>query len=901
MFAPVDVSELSSLWGMTFAAVAVKGLVLLALALAGSFLLRRAAASTRHFLWTATVVGMLALPFLGNTVPGWSIEGLGLPAAEPATEPVEETVAESHEPTATWFMAIDPDAQEGPAAGITATDPRGTATPVERFVRPIRVVEESPQELASTTLVGFANRMLDSMREWSPWTWALLAWELGVLLVLGWLAVGWIGLHRLEKRCRPVTDEAWTSAAEVAADEMGLERMPKLLRTDDAMTPLAWGVFRARVLVPANGDAWTDERRIDVLRHEFAHVARRDVLTQLIAQIACAVFWFHPLPWMAATRMRLERERAADDRVLLAGSRASAYAGHLLDMARTLRSEHGLAAASIGMARRSQLGERMDSLLDEKGRPRATSKTTRVVLGLFVAASVLPLAALQPAELEAAPPDRVLESDNPYPAPPVIGLRDGSVRVPAVTPVPPVPEAFTLPGVIDRELRRRTSAAREAAKLRAKTFTSAPRVYSVAPGQTPIAITRGGNPAVVVTSDNLRFDGGKWTMGALTADGNEISTKHTSWRSQDDDRTFEVEVSGRIRFNDDETDVELLDDDSYFDLFVEEDRDRRRMEIELDRDGNEVRRYFVRGRKTEIDDEARAWFATQVSEFMMMAGINTEERVQRWIDEDGVDATIDRLEDMDRDMAAASHWAALLRNDALEDEDVRRALRVAGRRVDSDFHKAQILGDRLHVFIGDPETADETVAFIESIDSDFSRGQLIREALEIEGLDDDLRAEILVLADGLDSDFEKGRVLAAFPGREFDPGSSNAFFRVLRGVDSDFEKTRALIEALPLALDDSEARESMWRAIEDIDSDFERANLIAALAPKLTDDAMVLEALEVVDGIDSDFEKARALGEFVDVAADSDAVRDAFTRVAESIDSDHEYGRIMRELSAAGR
>jgi hypothetical protein len=132
--------------------------------------------------------------------------------------------------------------------------------------------------------------------------------------------------------------------------------------------------------------------------HEMAHVKRFDALTQLIAQITAAVFWFSPFVWIAEWRMRIEREHACDDTVLQHGTEPTLYADELLQMVRSLvrRRTAQPAFAALAMARKSEFEGRMLAILDPE-RPRAVSgimsAVAFAVLSLLIAA---PLAAIDP-------------------------------------------------------------------------------------------------------------------------------------------------------------------------------------------------------------------------------------------------------------------------------------------------------------------------------------------------------------------------------------------------------------------------------------------------------------------------------------------------------------------------
>src|SRR5262245_51776370 len=150
-----------------------------------------------------------------------------------------------------------------------------------------------------------------------------------------------------------------------AARMIGLRRVPEVRIGGERMMPMVWGLFRPVLLLPAGAARWPAARLEAVLLHELAHIRRRDALTQLIAEIARAIYWFNPLVWIAARQMYLERELACDDMVLNAGTRPSDYAGDLLDLVRSLKTARATGMAAIAMARPSQIKVRLRAVLDD--------------------------------------------------------------------------------------------------------------------------------------------------------------------------------------------------------------------------------------------------------------------------------------------------------------------------------------------------------------------------------------------------------------------------------------------------------------------------------------------------------------------------------------------------------
>jgi beta-lactamase regulating signal transducer with metallopeptidase domain len=231
-----------------------------------------------------------------------------------------------------------------------------------------------------------------------PWpALILLIWITGAALVLGRLGLGILAVLWMARRTHPATDAPWLPLARRLAAQLQLSRVTFRRSRGPAM-PMAWGVLRPSVLMPAEADGWSEDRLRIVLLHELAHVRRADCLTHMLAQAACALHWMNPLAWMAARRLRTERERACDDLVLACGTAGPDYADQLLEIARTMgsgRLSATMAGASLAMARRSQLEGRLMSILDPSVPRTGLSRVRTAAAAIVALMTIVPLASLQ--------------------------------------------------------------------------------------------------------------------------------------------------------------------------------------------------------------------------------------------------------------------------------------------------------------------------------------------------------------------------------------------------------------------------------------------------------------------------------------------------------------------------
>lgn len=208
---------------------------------------------------------------------------------------------------------------------------------------------------------------------WLRWLWLAGAAAMALRLVAHYL--------QLRRQGRPLPA---AMAARLRRELDGFD--PRRLRLHPAGPALLWAP-RSLLLLPADFLERFDanERRL-VLRHELTHLRRGDALWSLVAELAFALLWFHPLAWLARPRFRLDQELACDERVLRDAPRDEAGYAH------TLLHSVGLSPmpALIPWLDPPQLKERLSMI--QRRRPGALRRGAGLVVlagllagGVFVA------------------------------------------------------------------------------------------------------------------------------------------------------------------------------------------------------------------------------------------------------------------------------------------------------------------------------------------------------------------------------------------------------------------------------------------------------------------------------------------------------------------------------------
>jgi len=327
------------------ASTVVKATFITAVGLIGAWLARRSRAAVRHAVLAASFAVLLALPVASILIA-----------------PIRIAVpAPAQERTAPFIFPASIDATQSVApvvagAGITSRTARWPVL--------------------------------------SPLALLFAGWFAGAAFFLLRTIVGLRRVRSLRRFGLP-----WHSGqlvAERLALDAGIHRRVEVLLDESLPAPVTCGVVHPAIVLPPDAKNWNGEDLNRAIIHELEHVRRCDWMSHCLARIVCAMYWFHPLVWIAWRQLALEAELSCDEAVL-ARSEATAYADQLVRLARRLSVAQ---PPALAMASRSDLSVRVGSVLDGR-RARGRAGASLVAVACAVAAAVV--LTMSPLRMVAAP------------------------------------------------------------------------------------------------------------------------------------------------------------------------------------------------------------------------------------------------------------------------------------------------------------------------------------------------------------------------------------------------------------------------------------------------------------------------------------------------------------------
>ena len=342
-----------------------------------AFLLRRRPARVRHALW---VVGLLCVPLL--PLISWAGSKAGTPQRQVAVIPhYRAQFAPMSEPA---YPVLPTRAAEAPDENSRAPAPS-----LERQA-PIPAPHLEPRAAAPAPLQPKPRARI------YPWAWGIAACAATTAALLAWVLFGWLQIRRRLRSGRVLNDARVAGILASAQDQTGVRFCTAVIESTADSVPMTFGTFLPVILAPRGLLAsLSDEEVRALLVHELAHIRRRDAPMLMLVSLLRAAFFFQPLAWIAARRISILSEQAADDIVVEVTEQPVAYAKTLARLAEELpRRAIGIELSAGFIFSRGAFLSRVKAILADRARVRKLSRwtlvgtVTAVLIAIVIACAV---------------------------------------------------------------------------------------------------------------------------------------------------------------------------------------------------------------------------------------------------------------------------------------------------------------------------------------------------------------------------------------------------------------------------------------------------------------------------------------------------------------------------------
>lgn len=223
----------------------------------------------------------------------------------------------------------------------------------------------------------------------------ILFWLLGVAIMVGLTIRQLRNLHVMLKQASAVPPETQAKVDHLRA-QFGIKRGVTLRAGDATQLPFTTGLFAPVIYISRSQlDSLSPDDLDAVLAHELAHIRSFDILWLWAERVVQALFFFHPVAWIATHQLAQAREHSCDiQAVKHARMQARQYWSAVLNLVHGHQTRSSKLAMASTLGRSAQtLKARMDSV---QRHSNADANPTLVITGLtaLLGATALPVASM---------------------------------------------------------------------------------------------------------------------------------------------------------------------------------------------------------------------------------------------------------------------------------------------------------------------------------------------------------------------------------------------------------------------------------------------------------------------------------------------------------------------------
>ncbi|MFC3416034.1 M56 family metallopeptidase [Algoriphagus hitonicola] len=234
------------------------------------------------------------------------------------------------------------------------------------------------------------------LSDFTAWIESLLpflvnVWFFGAVLFLVRLFTNLSAVRNLRNQSQANKDQGLQKLVSEISTKMGMVKNPQLKITADGLSPMAMGLIKPMILIPAGLIFQLSPRHLEaILAHELAHIKRNDYLINLIQTVMEVLFFYHPCFWWINQTIKELRENATDDLAISSGVAPQVLAealAEVLNYANEQTPELALAAAK----KRNPTLNRIRRMLGlpAQNYPQNPIITIPMILSLIISASLI--------------------------------------------------------------------------------------------------------------------------------------------------------------------------------------------------------------------------------------------------------------------------------------------------------------------------------------------------------------------------------------------------------------------------------------------------------------------------------------------------------------------------------